>query len=407
MNIGTDQKRDVYAAFWGGLIGMLAFGYIFVYMAPGVARAFYATLGAIVGASTGSFVGWRHREILKVVRRSYFRARTRGRLIAVFIRDAIYKPRYLWKNRPRKELSIPNPLRWIHTAACWLLIAFLATIGSPLTFWRAYNTNTVLRAAIMTCLAGLTCFASFAIGIAFLTSSWVRTVPVKMGMAKMHDVKVMLDTSGQHVGLVIFSFAAFFLCFFMTISVLKSRDHKQLAHEYRSRSQLGYFAVEVGRIGWMCILALSILVLSVAYYTLAAFACLLLLWAPVSFVAYTLRGVYRVSRIPGHQLCVGTTVGTTLVSALAFHLYLSGHASIWAISALTGVGSSCAVLTLRAVMEGVIEERLRRTIFASPKLNKHLQRVWRSYWKRVRTGYSVSWTAVQTVAPARLTPEDL
>lgn len=364
----TISQRNLLGAFVGGVLGILAFGFLNAILLP-------------VGVFAGVIGGWWYQEIWSATTHSFHEGVAKARALGVFlftpVRQLSEWRKELWKDTDdlgRVFLPIVAFLAWLITPLIWLLrrpaVMVMWVRAHPVN--RAYLVRVatlLLFYAMNAMIIGLLAFLLYRSAEGFDFNRDVRGIPIAFG------------------GLLLFCISIVSLMAPMLFwSSNSERKLDQMRHFYRTwerYSSMGVVRFYVSELWFMAKAWFSMvawLVACIAWFC-GLGAAFLAIVAVTSAAIGFVKGVYQVSTQAGHWLCFGATLTTTIISAMLFHNSFGDVRVLWTVALLTGVASAGVTEGLRRGFILLFKTNRPARAIALVSLGKQLQPGGRLFWR--------------------------
>ena len=348
------SKRNFVGAFLGGILGILALGYLHPAVLP-------------FGCFFGVVVGWWYQEIWQSVTES--------------VRRGVTKTWYAWKwftifaltpTRKLREVqfNIGPYLKVFH----FFVFLFVWLLRRPTVFIKWLQAHQMNRAYAVRALAVFTHLASNAL--------WAVPLVIycfKVTSSAPKDSWMPLITM-----LIIVIIPAFVV---MTPITLWEENTPKMQKFYLMWEQ--YSAEGPGRLFLKDLTDLFRLEISFFLLVGGAFvwftgiggAFVLFVVVPISVAVGTVKGIYRVSTKAGHWLCFGTTTVVTAIVAWMTYPYLNDARILWIIALTAGLTSAIATEAIRRSLVLIFSNSKRASAVAINTLGSQLLSSGRMFWK--------------------------
>ncbi|MEX1112691.1 MAG: hypothetical protein WEC84_04470 [Candidatus Andersenbacteria bacterium] len=292
--------RNVAGGFWGGILGILAFGH-------------FGSLALPFGCFLGVLTGWWYQEIWQSARNSMSRG-------LGFRREAQTLFARVWEWRPKTALSLvlcqgPTLVQWLRSSKVHCAIARTLAGVAFLAFnfvWMVPLTKWCFVAAATTDFGGLIFLPLFPFGLLWLFI-WDLFGNAEAG-GSCFDLKFHRDWDEHGSN----GAARFF-----------ARDLSRLF-----RRELTTVAVFGGAI------LLLFGAVSLHFFVVA----------PLAMLIGVIKGLYQVSRMTGYWLCLTVTMTVTVTTAWITHSHLGNDYVLWLTAIAAGSLSALATEALRSVL---------------------------------------------------------
>lgn len=357
----TVSRRNLVGGFLGGILGILAFGYLHPVALP-------------FGCFFGAVIGWWHQEIRQSAMDSFHRG--------------IATTQYAWNRfttfvlTPTRKLremrfDIGPCLKLLH----FLLFAFVWILRRPSVCVQWLKAHPVNRAYATRTLAVLTHLALNALWVIPLVVYCVKA----QGVAPKESAMQLLYVFG---GFVLVPVVAIFppLMYALDEVTPKMRKFYLVWERYAAIGLFRFFMRDLSNLFLSEISILLFMGGTLIWFTGIGGAFVLLVVAPVSVIVGAIKGIYEVSTRARHWLCFGTTVVVTALAAWVAHPYLNGDARVlWTVALLTGLASAVATEGLRRSLVWCFSASGRAQAMVSTTLGAQLAPSGRAFWRITTT----------------------
>ncbi|MDP3795396.1 MAG: hypothetical protein Q8R13_05785 [bacterium] len=352
----TVSRRNFVGAFWGGVLGILAFGYLHPVALP-------------FGCFFGAVVGWWYQEIWQSVADSFRRGVVRTQHAWNRFTTFVLTPTHKLKE---VRFDIGPYLKVLH----FFVFAFVWILRRPIAFVRLLWSHPMNRALMVRSLAatgfvGLT--ALWAIPFATWCFTTAGAVP------KDSPLILLLVLSGIFVPLVA---AIYPIALDLAVEDTSSwRGFYRNWERYASRGAMYFFARDLVNF-FRCQISIALFLGGAAiWFTGIGGAFVFLVVAPISAMVGAVKGFYEFSTKAGHWLCFGTTVVVTAFIAWIAHPYLNDARALWIVALLAGLASAGATECLRRSLVWFFSFSERARAIASATLGAQLAPSGRAFWR--------------------------
>jgi len=355
----TVLRRNFVGAFWGGVLGILAFGYLHPITLP-------------FGCFFGVVVGWWYQEIWQSVIDSF--------------RCGVVRIQHAWNQfmtfllTPTCKLKevrfdIGPYLKVFH----FFVFSFVWLLRRPIAFIQWLQAHPVNRAYATRTLAVLTHLA--------LNALWV----IPLGVYCFKDVILPKDSAMPLLYICGFLFVllpVIFTPLFMyelDEKTPKMRKFYLVWEQYAASGSFRFFAKDLANLFLYEISMFLLVGGMLVWFTGIGGIFLIFVVAPISVMVGVAKGIYEVSTRAGHWLCFGTTIVVTALTAWATHPYLDDARVLWTVALFSGLASAVATEGLRRSLVWFfsISERAQATVSAT--LGEQLAPSGRAFWRITTT----------------------
>lgn len=358
------SRRNFVSAFEGGVLGILALGYLHPIALP-------------FGCFFGVVVGWWYQEIWQSVTDSFRRGVAGTQHAWNRLTTFVLTP-----TRKLKEVrfDIGPYLKVFH----FFVFAFVWVLRRPIVFIQWLLAHPVNRAYATRTLAVLTHLA--------LNALWVVPLVVycfkATNSAPNGSAMPLLYVMG---GCILVPMLAMLVppmrAFDFDEEIPKMRKFYLVWERYAASGPLRFFAKDLANLFlWEIFISLFAGGMLI-WFTGIGGAFLLLVVAPISAMVGAIKGIYEVSMRAGHWLCFGTTVTVTALAAWVAHPYLNDARVLWTVALFAGLGSAVATEGLRRSLVWFFSISERAQAMVSVTLGAQLAPSGRAFW-RITTSVS-------------------
>lgn len=357
----TVSQRNFIGALLGGILGILACGYLHTILLP-------------FGCFFGVIIGWWHQEIyqsvLNAVRQSIIRLRESWNRFIVFI---LTPRRKLQEIKLKVKFDLSPWLKFIHA----VLFSIVWLIRSPVIFVRWFKAHPMNRAYLA---------RAFAVAVyTILNALWI--IPLVIRWWKAFEAMAGNESS---VMPLVYLLGIIFIVIIpavapsMFLSKMESSSMKRFYRDWERYAKcrlLGFFLRDLVKF-FLCETSM-ILFLSGILFWFAAIGGIFvfLVVVPISAIVGLIKGIYRVTIRAGHWLCFGVTVVVTGFSAWLTHPYFNDARILWVVAILTGCVSGVVTEGVRRSLAWLfnVSKKMHRTAVAS--LHEQLTPSGRLFWR--------------------------
>jgi len=315
MSRRTVSQRNFIGAFLGGILGILAVGYLHPIALP-------------FGCFIGVVIGWWHQEIYQFSANSFRRGidrtyETLGDFTTFVVTQNIGH-------------NIGHKAKLL---AVWFLsrpIALVKCLGArPLNRALAVGILALLTYSI------LNSFVSEVVASQVINYLYAIALPIEI-------IKILILISGlMMIG------AAFSVVLYLVgenqETILKMWGSSKSRWAIISRP-FQFFIRVLAKIFLVEISMFFYLGAMLIWFTGIGAAFIFIVIAPISAIIGAVKAIYYVSTKTGHWLCFGTTVVVTALMALVTKPYLSDARVLWAVALLAGLTSAVATEAVRRLL---------------------------------------------------------
>jgi hypothetical protein len=364
----TISQRNLLGAFVGGVLGILAFGFLNALLLP-------------VGVFAGVIGGWWYQEIWTATTHGFNEGVAGARALGVFLFTLVRR-----LSEWRRELWKDQDDMW---GAFAPILTFLALLTSPF-IWL------LRRPAVMVMWA-----RAHPVNRAYLVRATTLPVFYAMNVVVIGSLAFLLVRSAQGIdmnhdvrGLLVMLGGIFLVCIgivsLMAPMMLWSSDSErklvQMHYFYRTwerYSSMGVARFYVSELWFMAKTWFSMVAWLVACFAwfCGLGAVFLAVVAVTSAAIGFVKGIYQVSTQAGHWLCFGATLMTTIISAMLFHSSFGDVRVLWIVALLTGVTSAGATEGLRRGLVLLFKTNRPARVIALVSLGKQLRPSGRLFWR--------------------------
>ncbi|MDB5189544.1 MAG: hypothetical protein JWL82_501 [Parcubacteria group bacterium] len=359
----TISQRNLLGAFVGGVLGILAFGFLNALLLP-------------VGVFAGVIGGWWYQEIWAYTADSYSTGVERTK--AAWERVALIATPTLTLVRRLKERKFdPGPALRVMGIFFFPLLWLLRR---PMAF-ALWLQHPVARAYMVRVFATLTYYG--------LNALWV--VPTMVWLCRTYaplDHSPTWMVPPLMLG-ILFTFVAgmsvlmtpmMFIAEGGDTTAMQMRLFYRTWTRYASQGSIGFFFTELFRIFQAGFTMTAMMTGGLAWF-MGLGGIFLVVVGTISAAVGFVKGVYQVSTRAGHWLCFGTTLTTTAISGVVFHSSFGDIRILWFVALLTGLFSAGATEGLRRGFVLFFKTNRSARAIALVPLGKQLQPGGSLFWR--------------------------
>ena len=348
----TVSGRNLAGAFWGGLLGILGFGYLHSIALP-------------VGCFLGVIVGWWYQEIWQSTV------------------DGFHRGVDVWRRFTTFVLTVPGKLKaklLQHVAFLYpVFLAIAWLVRGPATFIRWLCAHPMNREKTVRLVAIVTYW--------MLNAGWVT--PIVLAYKGQIDYAHSIGKEADEVSLYPFMGLLLTLItgLMMPLMILDLREKVPPMRrfycaweKYAARGPLRVFLDHLvsmfrAHIAFLLFMAGVLVWFGSIGVLLTAFAVV-----PILAVVGIAKGVYEACTRAGHWLCLGTTVATAAISAWVTQPYLADARVLWIVALLTGLASAIATEVLRRALVQILDKKAMQGLIATPCTNR-MAAIWELFMR--------------------------
>lgn len=320
----TTSQRNILGAFLGGVLGIIALGFLHPIALP-------------FGCFLGVIGGWWYQEIWATIRQAVVAWKNKAQDVLVLIRTFVLIKPKKFKNRSLNIDNINKKIQPIFSSVAWLF-------RSPILFVRWLKKSKKNRAYILRGMAIIT----------FLLLNFIWIVPLTSDIFARS--RTMNGQSGWFLLQMLSGLLIPALTFF--VPLLFFGEDSERGHENRF-VDLAYFEKH-GILFFYGkeLFQLLLYQIKVALRMVASLVSSVFIWSmvtsfifiPLSILVGVVKGIYRVANKSEYWLCFGATLATTSVCAWYAYQYFNNPYVIWFTALTAGVASAALTEGIRRVL---------------------------------------------------------
>ncbi|MES2668358.1 MAG: hypothetical protein V4644_01545 [Patescibacteria group bacterium] len=364
----TISQRNLLGAFVGGVLGILAFGFLNALLLP-------------IGVFAGVIGGWWYQEIWAATSHGFNEGVARTRALGAFLFTPVRRlsewRRELWKDQD----DMWGAFAPILTFLALLTSPFIWLLRRPAVMVMWARSHPVNRAYLVRIATLPVFYAATSAIIGLLGFSLFRSV---QGWDWNHDVRG-LWVIGAILGVFMLGILTLMapMMFWLNDSDRKLDKMRSFYRTWERYSSMGVAHFYVSELAFMARAWLSAVVwVSVCFaWFIGLGGVFLAIVGIVSAAIGFVKGVYQVSIKAGHWLCFGATLTTTIISAAVFHGSFGDLRILWIVALLTGVASAGVTEGLRRGFVLLFKTHRPARAVALLPLGRQLRPGGRLFWR--------------------------
>lgn len=306
--------KNVTGSLLGGILGILAFGYIHPIALP-------------IGCLLGVLIGWWYEEIWHSAVEGWYAGASEFRGLRGYVVSFI----------TTLKSDVANICLELIKAVKYILMAVVNVFFLPCRWFGSHPMNRIF--VIRLCAAMAT---------AEISAMWLMPICFKLG-----DVQRSFPHGSDQQVLIILAqvmlVVIVLMCPVMYV-IIPSEDINVFYATWENYDKKGTILFFVSETGKMITIQIAMLLYVSGVFTWFATIGVIFLFsviAPLSFVIGMIKGIYVVSARSGHLLCLGTTLCVTIVSAWLMHEYFTHLQMLWITALATGAVSALMTEVVR------------------------------------------------------------
>jgi hypothetical protein len=356
------SQRNFVGAFLGGVLGILACGYLHPAVLP-------------FGCFLGVIIGWWYQEIWQSVTDSVNHAV--ARVEHTWNQFTIFVLTPTWKLKNIKiDIKIKPCLKVLHSIIfplIWLLLR-------PIAIIKWLMKHQVNRLYITRTLAVFT--------HSTINALWV--VPLVIYNFKAIELYESSESLIPVLHCMSMIFVPLFTMILPLVALLNETDEETLKkmrrfylnwERYVEKGSFRFYAKELSRFFLYEISICSLFIGGAAWFTVIGAVFVLIVVVPISAGIGLVKGIYKVSVKAGHWLCFGTTVTVTAFVAWTMHPYLNDVRILWFTALFAGLLSAALTEALRRSLVWSFSINERARLIALTRLYVQLTPSGRKFWQ--------------------------
>lgn len=364
----TISQRNLLGAFVGGVLGVLAFGFLNALLLP-------------AGVFAGVIGGWWYQEIWAATTNGFNEGVAKARALGVFLFTPVRRldewRKGLWKDpNDLGEVFLP-----IAALLAWIVSPFIWLLRRPAVMVMWARAHPVNRAYLVRGATLPLFYAMNTVVIGFLAFLLVRSA---QGIDMNHDVRSLPIMLGGIflfcIGIASLMSPMMFWSSHSECKLDQMNNFYRTWERYSSMRVAHFYVSELWFMARMWFSVVAWLVACIAWFC-GLGAVFLAIVAVTSAVIGLVKGVYHVSTQAGHWLCFGATLTTTTISAMLFHNSFGDMRILWVVALLTGVASAAATEGLRRGFILFFKTNRPARVIALVSLGKQLRPGGRLFWR--------------------------
>jgi hypothetical protein len=328
----TASQRNFIGAFLGGILGILAFGYLHPVVLP-------------FGCFFGVIIGWWYREIWQSIADTVPQSITRmKRFWSRFIIFILTPAKHLKK----LKFDLSPEAKFVH----FVLFSVVWLVRRPIFFvrWlRTHQMNCVYILRTFSIILYAVLNALWAIPFVICWFKAIDGAPRESVMPFLFMLGVMAIAAVITVGPFVFLPGSYM------------PRMQKFYHDWENYAKYGplrFFLKDLTGF-FLCEISTFLFLAGVLiWFTSAGGIFVVLVVTPISVLIGAVKAIFRVVTKKGHWLCFGVTVVITGFSAWLTNPYFDNVRILWAVALLTGIAS------------GIATEAVRRFLVWFFKINK-------------------------------------
>ncbi len=324
----TTPQRNILGAFLGGLLGILALGFLHPATLP-------------IGCFLGVIVGWWYQEIWETIRGTIHEWADRGQAICKRIKVYTLTSPGIFKKR---ELDISPLIRKVQSL--FFYIGWI--IRSPAIFVRWLKSHPMNRAYSIRVLATITFVAISFIWLAplfsFLQTELQAPEMVNSIMPLFYILAGILTPLLTVIMPPLFAYA------------MDDRDDEKMKRyylhweQYSKNGALKSYFYELKTLYSVCIKATLYFIVTLTYLVVIWSFVLSVVFLPISVFVGIVKGIYKVAHHTEHWLCLAATLLVTSLTAWYAHPHIASTQILWMVALINGLIAAVAAEGLRRAL---------------------------------------------------------
>lgn len=355
----TVSQRNFLGALLGGMIGILAFGYLHPIALP-------------PGCFLGVIIGWWYQEIGQFAMKEFHQSTTKS--LELWNCLTIFVPALINKLKETK-FDIDPYIKIFYS----LLFPVIWILRRPIACIRWLKAHPMNRAYSVKTLAVIMYIALNAVWIVSLMMCWHEYAQL-VGKESIMPLFYFL-------GIGTITMMAIMPCALFSEEGNKSKTQKFYLdwERYAARGPFHFFGENL-----LCLFKFEI---SLMFYGIAKLSWfigvggtfVLCIIAPISAVVGAIKGIYHVSTKSGHWLCFGVTITVSTLSAWFTYPYLSDARILWTVALFAGIISTVITEITRRFLVWFFDTSEKIRIMTIMSLCKRLAPIRQKFWRITET----------------------
>ena len=349
MKVRSITQKNLAGSFFGGTLGILAFGYLH-------------PIAMVVGCFLGVIVGWWYEIIWQSAMNSFHKSVTSIQKTLKRLKVIILTPAGKFKEIEFNIKPWLSPLLW--------------TIQRPIVIWHWLKTHPMNR------VYTVNAFASIAfIGI---NSLWFiplgKLVIASANTVSQDSINPLLQLIGMIVILVIAILLPIIILSTPEDGLKGMKRYYQEWEYYDTHNPISFFCKKLID-HFICGIRLSLYsILKLTLLIVAGSTLLTVVFLPLAIVFGLVKGIYKVTTEKGHWLCFGVTLTVTTLSAWLTYPYFGNTQILWIVALLTGTVSAAVTEGLRSSVVWIFNINENLTASINLPIHKHLIPSNKMFW---------------------------